>query len=379
MTAAMNMSTAPEVLRRAGLAHPGRLVALIRRTIAFLELDLSGLCVLTEAASGPYVVTPVIAALAGAARVIALTRASRYGSVEAVIAQTEALAELCGLSVQVRDVAQPMLPGLTSEAGNPSRPAAVEVWTERAPALFAAADIVVNLGFVRPLDAAAVAAMKPSAVVPLMCEAWEIRPGDIDLAACRRRGIPVIATNEDYPGLEVFAYSGWLALKMLFAAQVEVHKGAVAVVSSDKFGPVIAARLRQAGAQVHLLPHLRGAADVLRRLDALIIADYTREDPIIGPAGDVTAAVLAATCPAATVIQFAGIVDVAGLLAHGLAVYPGVDLPPHRMARTLADLGPRPVIELHAAGLKVGELASRFATGQTEIFWRGHVLGQRVA
>ncbi len=91
------------LLRRAGIADPARLVGLIRRTSAFLELDLSGLVVLTEAASGPYVVTPIIAALAGAARVIALTAPSRYGSIEAVIAQTQALADLCGVRVQEGD------------------------------------------------------------------------------------------------------------------------------------------------------------------------------------------------------------------------------------------------------------------------------------
>ncbi|MEJ5197352.1 MAG: hypothetical protein WHX53_00370, partial [Anaerolineae bacterium] len=287
------------LLRRAGIADPRRLVGLIRRTIAFLDLDLSGLVVLTEAASGPYVVTPIIAALAGAARVIALTAASRYGSVEAVVAETHALADLCGVGVQVADASAAARgdenlrsngfsrsgqPGATkvattkerilrtdvhaaagattdenahrtrafrrllssrgqpAEASSPDRQEAifgtgsVEVYTVRRLELFAAADIITNLGFVRPIDAAAVAAMKPTAVVPLMCEGWEIRPGDVDLEACRARGIPVIATNEDYPGLEVFAYSGWLALKMLFDAQIEVHKSRLAVVSGDKFG-----------------------------------------------------------------------------------------------------------------------------------------------
>ena len=58
------------VLRRGGIANPLRVVKLIRDTIEFLKLDLSGLVVLTEAASGPFVVTPVVAAAAGAERVI---------------------------------------------------------------------------------------------------------------------------------------------------------------------------------------------------------------------------------------------------------------------------------------------------------------------
>jgi hypothetical protein len=355
----MSLQTASMALRQAGVASPRRLVGLIRQTIRFFELDLAGLVVLTEAASGPYVVTPVIAALAGADRVIALTRASRYGTIEAVMVQTQALAELCGVIV--------------------------EIHADRTPTLFTAADIVTNLGFVRPLDAAAIAAMKPTGVIPLMCEGWEIRPGDVDLAACARRGIPVASTNEDFPGLEVFAYSGWLALKMLFEAQIEAHKSRLAVVSSDKFGIVIADRLCRAGADARLLPDLRVPAAELSGLDALIIADYTRDDLIVGPNGDLSAAALAAVCPEATLVQFAGRIDVAGLSAHGMTVFPGVELPGHRMAFTLAALGPRPVVELHAAGLKVGELAARARLAGCsivelgEITLRGHLLGARVA
>jgi len=349
------------ILRAAGIANPARLVALIRATIDFLALDLSGLTVLTEAASGPYVVTPVIAALAGAARVIALTRDSRYATAEQVSAQTRALERLCDLPAE-----------------------AVAIHNGRTPDLFAAADIVTNLGFMRPIDAAVVAGLKPTAVVPLMCEAWEFRPGDVDTTACRARGIPVIGTNESYPGLDVFAYCGWLALKMLFDAQIEVHKSRLLVISGDQFGPVIANRLALAGAEVRLLASLRelGAADLAA--DALIVADYARQDMIIGPGGDVTAAELVAVCPGVAVIQFVGQVDVPSLAAAGMHVYPGSELGPRRMALTLAGLGPRPVIELHAAGLKVGELTARArlvgqpAADLADVRLRGHVLGQMV-
>jgi len=57
--------------------------------------------------------------------------------------------------------------------------------------------------------------------------------------------------------------------------------------------------------------------------------------------------------------------DVAALRRHGVAVYPGEDLPSRRMAHTLAALGPRPVIELHTAGLKVGEIGVAMEMGKT--------------
>jgi hypothetical protein len=320
------------VLCKAGIANPRRLVYLMRQTIAGLKLDLSGLAVLTEAASGPFVVTPVLASLAGARYVTALTADSRYARAAEVVAQTRALETLCGV-----------------------RPAAI--LTKRSPRLFADADIVTNLGFLRPIDCRAVAAMKPTAVVPLMCEAWEARAEDVDLQACRGRGIAFAGTNEDFPGLAVFAYSGWLALKLLFEAEIEVHKAQILIVSSDKFGRVIRARLAENGLRVRLVSTL--SADAVRGCDVILVADYTRDDCILGPGGDLTASQLARWAPHATVVQFAGRVDVEGLGAAGLTVFPEVSLPAHRMAQTLAYLGPRPVVELHAAGLKVGEILSK--------------------
>ena len=105
-----------------------RTAQLIKQAVSKLELDLSGLTVLTEAASGPYVVTPVIAAMAGAKRVLAITADSSYATADEVIHQTRSLESMCGL------------------------PQRVEIFQERQLGLFAEADIVTNLGFVRPLS-----------------------------------------------------------------------------------------------------------------------------------------------------------------------------------------------------------------------------------
>lgn len=325
---------AAETLRVAGIGNPLRVVKLMRDAIANLELDLSGMTVLTEAASGPYVVTPVIAALAGASKVLATTRDSQYASVDAVITQTRSLGSLCQLGEDK-----------------------IEIHAERSKDLFAQADIITNLGFVRPIDCDAVGAMKPSAVIALMCEAWEFRPGDVDLDACRRKGIIVLATDEEHPKVNVFDYSGWLSLKMLFDAQIEVHKSRIVIVSSDKFGLTIERRLKSYGAYANLVSDLSSADNrgALVDCDAIVIADYSRDDQIIGVGGDIEAADLVGLAPHATVIQYAGRVGVEELNSCGATVYPAAQMDAHRMAFTLASLGPRPVIELHSAGLKVGQ------------------------
>ena len=67
--------------------NPHRLITLIQQSIHRCELQLDNLTVLTEAATGAYVVTPVIAAMAGAKKVFAITQSSRYGTIEEVKAQ----------------------------------------------------------------------------------------------------------------------------------------------------------------------------------------------------------------------------------------------------------------------------------------------------
>ena len=57
-----------------------RAARLLRQAIADYGLDLSGLTVFTEAASGPYLHTPILAALAGAEKVYAQTANSAYAS-----------------------------------------------------------------------------------------------------------------------------------------------------------------------------------------------------------------------------------------------------------------------------------------------------------
>jgi hypothetical protein len=318
------------------MVNPERVRRLISEIIRELRLDLRGLVVFTEAATGNYAVTPVIAAMAGA-EVYAIARGSRYGTAEAAKAHCRRLAQYCGVQEQVTMV------------------------TRKDPRQLGRAHIVTNLGMVRPIDESTVAMMGPQAVVPAMCEAWEVRPGDVDLEACAARGIPVMGTDEDAPDLRVFDYVGPLVQRMLMELEIEVHKSRIAVVGRDKFGRRIAAHLLKGGASVFALPHLRGREHRrrLRDCDAIIIADYSSEETIIGRYGQITAGEIKKSAPGISIIHLCGEVDVVSLTAEGIPHYPPTGAGKRRMGLTFAALGPRPVIELHAAGLKVGEAMAR--------------------
>ena len=82
-----------------------------------------------------------------------------------------------------------------------------------------------------PVRATFVSRLKPGAVVSLMCEPWEVRPQDVDVAACRAAGIPVLGTNERDPGVQTFRFVGMLALKLLLELEIEVLSSRIVVVS----------------------------------------------------------------------------------------------------------------------------------------------------
>lgn len=311
-----------------------RLAKLIAEACRRLKLDLQGMRVLTEAGSNAFCATPVIAAYAGA-QVVAVTKTTAYGSAEEIASQVVELARFMGVDGKIV---------LTSREAVPVEPCY---------------DIVTNLGHLRPLDAAFLSRFDPRRmVIPTMSELWELRPGDVDLAYCRQQGIPVAGTNEMHPDVDCFRTVGTLAAKLLLERGFQLRNEAYLVIGHDAFGRVIADYLRACGAHIELVhPQQAGQTD-LASYAALVVADYTWPHLIIGPGGSLDPQAIAVE-KGLEVIQVAGANDVASCDALGVPVYPHMHLPPRRMSFTLAHVGAKPVIDLHAGGLKVGELLKR--------------------
>ncbi len=290
--------------QKRGLENPARMKALIARAIGEQRLNLRGMVVLTEAASNNFVVTPVIAAAAGA-QVYAVAQDSPWGKAKDIARLTYDFAKFCQIKKSL------------------------QVIFKKKKEIIEKADIITNLGFVRPIDKTFIGMMKKDAVISLMCEAWEYRKSDVDLKACKAKGITVVQTDESAPGLRVFDYAGPLCAKMLFEAQVEIYQSKIVIVSADKFGTTIHKYLKLMGARSFLLKNLESAQNqrFLKDADAVVIADYKSTDVFLGKLP-----------PQIRVIQFAS---------------------NFRMGRTFADLGPKPVIDLHCAGLKAGEITLR--------------------
>jgi hypothetical protein len=321
--------------RRPGVLHPGldprRLAALIERAVERCQLDLTGRVVLTEAASGAYVVTPILAARGGADRVYAMTRSTSHGTVDDIAAQTIELARLVGVDDRI------------------------EIVTGRSAAVVGEADIITNSGHVRPIDREMIAWMKPSAVVSLMYEAWEYRSEDVDLAACRDRLIQVGATDERHPDVDVFSFLGPMAVKLLLDAHVAVYRSSILLLCDNPFSSFITRGLRRVGATVDVAACV-AEAPRHKTYDAIVVAQQPGLEPVLSA---VDARLIARNWPGAVVAQFWGDIDRAALSHEDVPVCPEKAPPVGHMGILPSAIGPEPVIRLQAGGLKVGELLSR--------------------
>jgi hypothetical protein len=315
--------------QRPGL-NPRRLVSLIQAAIDRLDLQLGEYTVLTEAATGAYAVTPVLAAMAGA-RVFALANATRYASADEIAEATLGLAEAAG----VRD--------------------AIELVNKKEPGILSQADIVTNSGQVRPIDAAMVSQLRATCVVPLMYEAWEYRVSDLDLDACRSRGIVVAGTNEEYPAVDVFSYLGPLAVRQLHDAGISVYGSNIVLLCDNEFAPFIRSGMESCGAKVSEARQLTRAI-LTPECDAVVVALKPGEAPVFTAAD---AELLSHHAPGSVVVQYWGDTDRAAIARADVPVWPPQEPVAGHMAVLLSAIGPEPIVRLQAGGLKVGEVLAR--------------------
>ena len=317
--------------------EPRRLVRLMGTAIERCRLDLTGLAILTEAASGSYVVTPVLAAMAGGT-VYALAASTKYATAEELQKSTLELARMAGVADRVT------------------------LAENKEAAIIGHVDIVTNSGQVRPIDAQMVAQLKPTCVVSLMYEAWEYRGTDVDAEACRSRGIKVAGTNERHPAIDVFSFLGLMAVKQLHDAGVAVYGSRVVLLCDNAFGPFISRCLQGCGAIVTETRNL-SAGVVSPECDAVVLALQPRAGFVL-TAEDAKS--LAERAPGTLVVQYWGDMDRSALAAAGVPVWPPDEPAKGHMAVLPSAIGPEPIVRLQAGGLKVGEVLARGLTNATQ-------------
>jgi hypothetical protein len=303
----------------------------MRRAITATELDLSGLTILTEAASGAYATTAVIAAMAGAERVYAFARPSRHGSVAEVESWVLRLASFVGVADRII-----VLDNIPQD-------------------ILGSVDIVTNSGHLRPLTAQLIDRLPDHAVIALMFEAWEFRPEDIEMEACWRRNLRVVGVNERHPAVDVFSFLGPLCVRQLHDCGLAVYGNRLALLCDNDFSESMFRGLESAGASVQTFA---GAHALLPDdWDAIVVALRPTPEPRIGEA---EARHISLAAPAGTsVVQFWGDVDRTSLLAHGLSTWPPREPALGHMGVMLSDIGPEPIVKLQTGGLRAAEWICR--------------------
>ena len=309
---------------------------LINEFIDMTSLDLNNICVLTEAATGDYWVTPIMAAMAGA-HVIAYAKDNDYASANESITFVRSFAKQFNVENKINFT------------------------TKLTPALINQADIVTNIAALRPINKGFIQHLKKTAVIPLMYESWEFRNADLDLQECERREILAMGVNESHERLPVFKNVQMLILKMLFENNFEVYNNKFLLVGNDKFADNFEYILKKCGTIV-----IKGSAWELsnniqnyEKIDAVIIAEYTNPDTIISDTGIIKTDDIKKFLPGALIINFSGNIDTLALNRQGILCYPKENTGNFKMAETFSYLGIEPVLELMGAGLKVGEVMHR--------------------
>ena len=345
-----SISTLLDPRHRPDSYRTDRELRVAREVIARFGLNLSGMNVATEAATGHFRWTPLLAVMAGARSVVAVGSNSRFGS------GTDACHAVAELATETGTIGE------------------LELTTDVSS--IDSADILTNLRALRPLDARRFEMLRPGTAVPLMCETWEYRERDLDLAAAFSRDLLVLGTNEHHPSLKFMRYVGLLALRLTFDAGIEVYRSKIVVVGGGAFGNSVSFALHNNGADVRVVcpaseqseiaqqwigESLRDTSvrDFLSDADLLVFADYTTKRCHIGNDALPSEGLISIN-PSIRIVHISGLIDAHSCREAGIKIVPDViPTDPRTMSVTTALLGARPVIELHAAGLKVGEICVR--------------------
>lgn len=314
------------------MEQTNRIIHLIKQYCTQLKLNLEGQVVLTELASGPYRYLPAIAAFAGAKKVIAYTKDSKYGKTKDIIKEGKTFFD----RLKVIDK--------------------IQIKTELKDQDFSEATLVTNSGFLRPINHDFIEKLKPGTVISLMYDAWELRDDEISIESCNKRDIKIIGTNENAEHFPIFSYCSPLILKMVFNAGYEVLNNTILVWSSDDFGILAKKAFENNGAkEVIVTTNLSILNRHLSSLDFIFICNYNQKTPYFKDGGCFDVSNFVKQNPAIGVIHLFGEIGADTLKKNAIFYYPKREGKASQMTYTLADLSPLPLLKLQIASLKASQ------------------------
>jgi hypothetical protein len=308
-----------------------KVLDVVRDQIALQKLDLSGMTVAVGAATGFQAAVAATAALAGASQVIAVSRGLKgHITAKDSAAATLALARAADVSSRIEIVSH-----IDSKR-----------WQDL--------DIVASCPQIGPIARPVIELLSPNAVISLMAEPWELRPGAVDLDACSNIGVRVVAPNISHPMVRLLPELAQLSCTLLDQAGVKAAGANVAIISDTPCAPFIESALRERGADAHSFAHpsLLFAAE----WDAIVAAMRPSDKP---PMNINNLGLIFQNGHDAVLVQFSGEVDRSAASYFGMKIWPPKKPDRGQLGLPLDVLGPEPVLRKVTAGLKAAEIARR--------------------
>ncbi len=300
---------------------------LLKKSFDKFKINLSDKNILTEAATGNYICTPILAALGGA-NVTAFAKESNYGSFAEIENQIYSCADSLGVSGRIR---------ITKDLNNED---------------LSNIDLVTNTGFLRPINSTLISRLKSDCVIPLMWEPWEFRPKELDIDACRRKGIKVYGTNESDDRLKTMDYIGFICIFFLLKEKRTPLSTNILVIGCKKFTTPIFKILSSNNYNFETVESENKIdSKIVDKFDTIIIAEHSLNNLIVGATDDalINENILSQDH---LIIHIAGNVDFGKIKSKK---YPENPANFGYMSYTTDFIDPSAVFDLHAGGLKVAE------------------------
>jgi hypothetical protein len=309
------------------------LLRVVREQLQILELDLSGLTVVVGADAGYQAALPAASILAGADSVIAITRESKaYPTAAEAAAAATAFATIAGVSDRL------------------------EISSHLDSRRWRGVDIVANCPQIGSISRNILELLPEHALIALMAEPWELRPGAVDTSASFERGIKLVSPNLGHPAIQLYPELARLGAYMVTEAGIEPRNADIAIISDTPCAPFIARALTERGANTSVFAH----PDLLtaKAWPAIVVAMRPSDKP---PMNIACLGKIHQFAPEAVLIQFSGEIDRTAISYFGMRVWPPRKPGRGQLGLPLDVLGPGPTIRKLMGGMKAAETAYRGA------------------
>ncbi len=326
---------------------------IIFNSIKKVDLDLSDLTVLTEAATGNWISTPLIAAFSNSKKVLCYTKDSQYGTINEITQNFQNISKFLELDN------------------------VLHIFSEKYSSIVSEADVVTNSGLLRPLDKNFIQLLKKNTVISLMWEPWELRSDEIDLYECWRKQIPILGVNEHNPTMDIMQYDGEAIIKIISEHDIPITGKKIIIVGENLSALYMYDALKALNANVSLVTKLLtnecreknipiignalkedSVIPHLENCDIIIINSIPIQNEIIGENG-LPPQKLKHYSPNVSIFVYFGTVNYSQIITSELKCFPSSGKEKGYMNWTIDVLGPQPTIELNTLGLKVGEILAR--------------------